>query len=916
MNEPTSKLFSNMKRIILLLVAINLIVINDSLSQDKSFKKLYIEAESYFLYGDYLNALPKYLELISIEPLNSNINYTIGVCYLKMPGKYDDAITYLERAATNVTPSYKEGSYKEKHAPEEAIFYLGKAYRLNGNLEKAIETLKKYRALLDVSEVYFIEYVDLQIQSCNNAFELMEHPVKVIKEKINGEINTKYEEFNPAINKYENMMIFSRMSKITDREVNEDIMVNYIFQTFKTESGWSKPKNISKKIYADEYGTSSYISDDGNHILINFDDFGIFNVYESNKVGSKWSEISKLHKNINSRSNDRSAMITSDGKTMYFISDRAGGFGVKDIYKSIKNAKGNWEIPVNLGPSINTQFDEETPFFLEENNTLYFSSEGHHSMGGYDVFSSTLQENGTWSEPLNLGYPVNTLDDDMGYYPINDEYAYMAMYTDETMSNKDIFKIKIQPLLDEEMIVEAEDKMDELNDDLAIVEKTDSIIAETETIEVAETVKDTLTTDIKVTTSRTGTVVYGIPEITLTGKINLQDNKEEYNGFNVNIINTSNNETVASVVPDNSGLFSYIVNPGNYRLVFSGNGYEENSTIVNIPVDYNRKTAEVNIDMVPIEVSSGEYFAIKSVFFDYNDFSLARNLQIELEKLSAIMTKNPSLYLEVTGHTDSKGSTEYNLALSKKRSRSVIEYIAAKGIDNERFVAKGVGEEDKIAINQNPDGTDNPEGRKYNRRVDIKILRSNNDNIVIYDVYVPEHLRLKKSLTYSILLVETNENLEAEYFNKYEDDAISNVWISPTSNGYVYSVGEYTKKSDAIPLLNKVVDIGFPHAKIINNLELKKLHDSGTPTAKAAKQKEKEILKTGTFTIQLMALKNPVELSYFSNVSNVKKHLGKDGYTRYTYGEYIGYYKAKEAIQEIVNKGYTDAFVVNVERYK
>ncbi len=888
----------------------------------KSVKKLFVEAESDMMYEDYTNALPLYLKILDENYNNANIQYSIGLCYINLEGQKTKAIEYLEEAGKDISQDYREGSYKEVHAPPEAFFYLGKAYRINYDLDKAIEAFKKYLTYLKVNDVYDIDFTNLQIQQCKNAKELIASPLEIKKTNLGSLINDKNDNFNPVLSGDGSTFIYTTLKEIT--QYGEQGFTEDIFYTKKDAGSWVKPKKITSRINSDGYLSTVGISNNGDELLFFRDDFGNGNLYYSNKVGkSSWSEVKKLPKKINTKYWESHACFSPDGNTIYFVSDRPDGIGGRDIYKSTKNSKGKWDKPTNLGKTINTPYNEDTPFLLNDGKTLFFSSEGHYSMGGYDIFYSKMDNNGEWSEPVNIGYPINTTDDDLFYMPYKDnKHAYLSLIEDDGFGGKDIYDISIlgrKVVKKPELVAE---KQEEPIENIAQTEqdtttsstKIDTIntsnLAQAETPEVTETNTQTQNNPEPKPAEEKKIPEPVIQNYNINGTIHLQDNKELNSSFVINIYDKTKSADIATINPDIiTGKYSHTVPKGNYTIVAEGNGYNKASKNVVIPDGFQGNDIALNFELVPIEVSSGDYYVIKSLFFDFDKYTLTRDDKIQLEKLFLLMKKNPSLYVEVVGHTDSKGGVVFNKQLSEKRARAVINYLAKKGIDKRRFVSLGFGESGAIAINKNPDGSDNPEGRKFNRRVDVKILNSDNSKIITKNAYVPDYLKVD-NLTYTILLVEQKKELPVNYFKKYKGKTIDNVWVFPTKTGYMYTVGIYKHKSEALPLLNKAVDVGFPDAKIINSIDLQKMKDSGSPKTIKRIRKEKKRKETGTYTIQLFALKHPVELSYFKNIQGVERKQGKDNFYRYTIGKYKGYNLAKQKLEEIIKKGYTDAFIV------
>ena len=423
-----------MKRIFLSLSFSFLITLFSAFGQKKSeLKALFIEAESYFLFEEYNEALPLYLKLIKTNPDNANLKYRTGRCYLNLPGEKDKSLNYLKDAIKNVTPKYKEGSYREKEAPIDANYYLGDAYRINNMLEKAISTYQYFKENSNEKD-YDFEVIDYQIQTCHNAIKLQKSPLFIKYTNLGEFINSRFSDYNPIVSGDEQTLIFTRKLQFYDA----------IFYSVKNGDKWSAPINLTPELSVDQDFYSSSISFDGKRLYLYKSDEYDGNIYESTLIEGKWSPVVKLNENINTKYWESHASETKDGKTLYFTSNRKDGLGGLDIYKSEKDESGNWGSAVNLGPNINTDFNEDTPFITPDGGALYFSSYGHFSMGGYDIFYSSLFDNGEWSTPLNMGYPVNTTDDDLFYMPIKDgNFAYRSLFSESGYGRRDIFKLEI-----------------------------------------------------------------------------------------------------------------------------------------------------------------------------------------------------------------------------------------------------------------------------------------------------------------------------------------------------------------------------------------------------------------------------------------------------------------------------------------
>lgn len=418
-------------------------------SQSKQdLKRAFINGEFSLMYEEYREALPFFLELYDAGRRDANIKHRIGLCYLNIPNEKDNAILYLEEAAENITENYNEGYYTERKAPIETYLYLGRAYRVNNQLHEAIEAFNKYKELLDEDEKKQHQIVDAEITACNNALELKKIPTSIIERNLGRNINTEFNNINPLVSEDEETIVFVTQLRFYDG----------IFSSKKRDNRWLPARNITLDFNSTNPLTPVYLTKDGNTLYLMRNDQDIFNLYVSRFENGVWGSLEKLGNNINSSAAETHACVSDDGLTIYFTSNREGGYGGFDIYKSERDSEGNWGPAVNLGPKINTSFDETTPFITVDGETLYFSSKGHFNIGGYDIFMANKQGDG-WLAPENLGFPFNTTDDDVFFFPLkNGSIAYYSKYKENGYGNNDIFRIQI---FERENIPEREKELNE-----------------------------------------------------------------------------------------------------------------------------------------------------------------------------------------------------------------------------------------------------------------------------------------------------------------------------------------------------------------------------------------------------------------------------------------------------------------------
>ena len=373
----------------------------------KPLQDTFLESEYFFLNGDYSDALPGYLAIYEKIPENANIAYRIGVCYLNISGSKNLATGYLESAALKVSSKHKEGTISQVTAPYDAIYELGVAYRINYQFDKAKDAFKKYRETLLPDDRENLNFVDHEIMTCDNAKKLIEKPVDFTIENMGPLFNDEKDNFDPLISGDGKSFVFMSSMKFYDAVMYSRLV----------GGKWTAPVNITPELQVDGNIYVSCLSFDGKTLLLSVGDNHNSDIYSTTFDGTKWTKAARLNKNINTKYWESHGYISDDGNSLVFASDRPGGFGGLDIYISTKE-NGDWGPAVNIGPEINSSLNEDRPFLINNSKTLFFASQDHESIGGYDIFRSDRLSNGLWSKPGNLGYPLNTPDDNIFFMPL------------------------------------------------------------------------------------------------------------------------------------------------------------------------------------------------------------------------------------------------------------------------------------------------------------------------------------------------------------------------------------------------------------------------------------------------------------------------------------------------------------------
>jgi len=390
---------------------------------------------------DYTAAAPVIEKLLVKYPDDPFLHLQAGICYLNIDYREIDAAKHLSIAEKGFPLSSKN----DKNAIE-AQFYLGQALHLTYDFDSALVVFNKLKAGLKSVGYHgedLFKKIDREIRYNKNALKLIAHPVEFRITNLGAAVNSEYDEHSPVITADESMIIFTSNRPGTGNQVQPDGLYNEdIYFSEWREGRWLPAMNIGDKINTAANDATVSLSADGRNLLVYRNDGISGDLYISVFGNDGWSKLEKLPKPINSTYNETHGTFADEGRTIYFVSDRPGGFGGKDIYVSRKLPTGEWGKPRNLGSVVNTPEDEDSPFMHSDGRTLYFASEGHNSMGGYDVFYSVVNDSDVWLEPVNVGYPINTPDDDIFYVPTADgQRVYYASKRKGGFGRSDIYII-------------------------------------------------------------------------------------------------------------------------------------------------------------------------------------------------------------------------------------------------------------------------------------------------------------------------------------------------------------------------------------------------------------------------------------------------------------------------------------------
>lgn len=429
--------FKGLRSFVLLVALFPVLAYSQSKQEQE---RLRTEAKTYFEKHQFQKALEVYLLLDSLTPNVGKYSYPIGICYMNQL-KNEQALPYLEKCLE--TP--------EKY-PRNLDYFAAKAYHLSHKFDDALIHYDIYKHKLKHSKKnkIMMKEIDREIASCRYAKELVAKPLNIKIVNLGNVINSKHADYGPVLSADEQVIIFTSARPNTTGgmiDENDGRYFEDIYISNKADSGWSTPTQIGSGINTNGNDASISLSPDGQKLLLYRSSEGALgatvsrDLYISRLKGNTWTEATPLPEQINTKAWEPSACLSADERILYFSSDREGGSGGTDLYMVRKLPHGEWALPMNLGNKINTPFDDDSPFIHPDGKTLYFSSTGHRTMGGFDIFVSKYnEETKEWSAPENVGYPLNTAHDDIHFsWSADGRRVYFSSVRPEGFGENDIY---------------------------------------------------------------------------------------------------------------------------------------------------------------------------------------------------------------------------------------------------------------------------------------------------------------------------------------------------------------------------------------------------------------------------------------------------------------------------------------------
>lgn len=586
------------------------------------------------------------LEIIQKHP--ERIEQNLAILESVYPSDSDNALLNLKLAAyyfqlnrtEKAVPLIQKASRLNDKVDADLPFYEAWCFQLDNNFEEAEKKYLEFKNHINAGSLELRREIEQRLVECHAGDSLLNHPVNVSIVNLGNKINTVFAEMTPIVNADESSLFF------TARKFNDGTQEHYekIFSSNKVNGSWSNPVQIQFSDEMEVHEALSGLFPDGHEMLVYQGDVNKGDIFLSSYSNGKWSSMKDLGKNINTNWHESSACLSPQANTLYFVSDRPGGLGGRDIYYSnYDREKGSWGTAINIGAPINTAFDEEGVFLHPGGRILYFASKGHAGMGGYDIYYSELKD-GKWQLPVNVGYPLNTSSDDVyASLSADGKHIYFSSQRKEGIGEKDIYCATFN------------DKPGALSNMILI---TGFVKDENDSALSANIDLFDLQKDIKLGSYKTDA---------LTGKY---------------------------TVPLPTGK--------KYGLVVYSEGYlfESENIDVNDTSAYRHYTYQKKLK----KMQPGKSTLLNNLFFGKGKSEPLGESINELNRVYDLLKRYPKLKVEISGYTDNVGSDEFNNKLSTQRAKSVYDYLVTKGINKSRLSFAGYGKANPIAGNDTEEG--------------------------------------------------------------------------------------------------------------------------------------------------------------------------------------------------------------------
>ena len=610
-----------------------------------------------------------------LNPENALNNFRIGVCYIHSSTPYK-AIKYLEKAQA-LDPDCDPFLY----------YYHGNAMQLKGRFDDALISFNKFEESYRKSD-NFNKFVSMRKNECDNAKKFKAEPVRCWIDNMKI-LNTEFDEIAPTIITDGSEIIFSSNRTNLNKSNEVGAYDHDIYTSINEGGNWKKVKSIPGDVNSPLNDIVNNLSYDGTKMLMHKDNGGQIDIYESILNGANWKAPEIMHYQISTkRTNDMYASYNHDGYNIYFARGNENlSKGTNIMYSGMQSMlKKDYKTATTIN-QVNSQFNDGPIYMHIDGKTMYMASQGHESIGGYDIFVSKKTQGG-WSKPENMGYPINTPYDDFFFAPTaNGKYAYISSNRPNGAGGFDIYKVTFwgaqkQPIIDMEdylLASIAEPIKDPQIEDVVSINKISLTVFKGKTIDAISS--KAVEASIEITDNNRGKIIERFTTNSATGKFLLS-----------------------------------LTAGKDYGIAVKADGYLFHSENINVPDGSAYNLINKTIELKNIAV--GSKIALRNIFFDVGQATLRSESNAELDRLVKLLKDVPSLKVEISGHTDNTGSSSINYKLSQNRADAVVIYLKSEGISAGRLLAKGYGSTKPMASNNNS------QGRQENRRTEFEIIEN------------------------------------------------------------------------------------------------------------------------------------------------------------------------------------------------
>lgn len=707
-------------------------------------------------------------KLLEINHQSANYLYKKGILEMMLRNNYTSAINYFEKAISNTDKYYDIISVKEESATTDIYFHLATCYHMNQEFDKAIEY---YSIFLDESykRSGLLTESEIRIQQCKNAKELISNPSDLIVKSIRGDINTENPEYSPIVSLDGTEIFFTSRRKWEYMDESlKDPIINFfpedIYVSNFGDSSWITPVRLDF-CQPERNEATVALSTDQSTIYMYGDSLGNGDLYYTDYFYSQFKDFTHVeHKQINSKYWETHCTISHDRESFYFVSNRPGGYGGRDIYVVNRINDTTWSEPINLGSGINSSNDEDAPFITVDNEVLYFASNGPKSIGGFDILRAERNEDGTFTEALNMGYPLNTTHDDIFFTStVDGSKGYFSSFRPGGKGEKDIYEVYFDEPDHIALVSSLRGGFKMLDGSKVSADFSAKLVCvdcDTKNQEIPLRIRNgqfmTILDHCKqyklayyddknkqISSETFNTVCTETPELIekhfyigayeLAGTITDDKTKQGLSNATIELIDPINKKVLETIKSDASGKYvsNYLANKKfgekvNILVkVTADDHFEKTENLETVLGKDGKVVLDYALTEWDLNTKIQHMLVVNTIYYNFDHSNIRKDAATTLDSVVVILNQYPEIAIELASHTDCRGSKKYNLKLSNQRAYASAQYIKKRISNPERVTSKGYGE--SRLSNQCDCKTKNEEGctkedHQKNRRTEFNLI--------------------------------------------------------------------------------------------------------------------------------------------------------------------------------------------------